>query len=205
MQPVPGPLGSNSVLASSLMSPAFTAHLLCCLCFGNMTNINFILTMSNYQIRLQHCSGWENERPDSMILILPVSQFQVYWHFLIWPVQCMCSGLDCRHLYYEELFLYTHTHIYMLLGEILPNQINKGDRVWELLSQMILGLELWAVLFEWYHNSVFLHLTTWYMPLEIFNLKTVQYRIPWWKVYSAYIEWTGIIDCGLSFPGLFYA
>lgn len=105
----------------------------------------------------------------------------------------------------EELFLYTHTHIYMLLGEILPNQINKGDRVWELLSQMILGVELWAVLFEWYHNSVFLHLTTWYMPLEIFNLKTVQYRIPWWKVYSAYIEWTGIIDCGLSFPGLFYA
>lgn len=78
MQPVLVPLGSNSLLAALLMFPAFAAHLYCCFCFGNMTSSNFILTMSNYQIKLQHCSRQENERLDSdifMIYILPVFQF----------------------------------------------------------------------------------------------------------------------------------
>lgn len=78
MQPVLVPLGSNSLLAALLTFPAFEAHLYCCFCFGNMTSLNFILTMSNYQIKLQHCSRQENERLDSdifMIYILPVFQF----------------------------------------------------------------------------------------------------------------------------------
>lgn len=62
MQPVPVPLESNSLLAALLMFPAFTAHSYCCFCFAHMTSLNFILTMSNYQIKLQHCSGQENER-----------------------------------------------------------------------------------------------------------------------------------------------
>ena len=60
-QPVPVALGSHNLLAALLTFPAFAAHLYCCFCFGNMTSLNFILTMSDYLIRPQQCCGQEWE------------------------------------------------------------------------------------------------------------------------------------------------
>lgn len=70
MQPVPVPLGSNRLLVALLMSPAFTAHLYWCFCFGSMTSLNFILILSNCRIKLQHCSGQENDGLDSNIFMI---------------------------------------------------------------------------------------------------------------------------------------
>lgn len=69
------PLGKNSLVIALLVLSAFIAYLHYCFCFGTRTISNFILTMPTYQIKLQHCSGQENKRPDSNMFMIEILQF----------------------------------------------------------------------------------------------------------------------------------
>lgn len=138
-QPVLIPLEKNSWLIALLLLSAFIAYLYCCFCFDTRTISNFILTISNYRIKIQHYSGQENKSLDRNS-----SSFSILRLLSVFKSCQQLSALT------EELLLYIFIgFILFWLKEKPSEQLNKADKVWELISRMILGIQQSTTWFGW--------------------------------------------------------